>query len=519
MFPCLHEHCRGAPRSCADNPPRRELRLCSRHGARSCTLTPPSTIDSPVSAEPGAAPQPKRVLGLRDLVLFYIVATMSVRWIAVAAAAGPSTVVIWVIGLATIFLPVALCVMELSSRYPQEGGMYVWSKHAFGDFSGYMTGWIYWTSNLPYFPALLYFAASNALYVGGNRWKGLQGNATFFITFSLLGLGLALILNIVGLNIGKWLSNLGAIGAWIPIALLCVVGAIAWRKFGSATSFTATSLKPSLHVANFAIWATLLSAFAGAESASCMGAEIKNARRTIPRALLVAGILITAGYLLGTIAILIVLPTDQLNGLEGIMQAISSSAERIGWHNLGPVVALLIAVANLGTVGAYLAAMSRIPFVVGIDRYLPSAFGRVHPKWGTPHVSLIVQSLCCVVFVLMGQLGSTVHGAYEMLVSMAIVTTFMPYLFMFAALIRLQREPVEVGVVRIPGGKNAAIGIGLLGFVATIAVIIGSVIPDASEPNKMLAVIKIVVLSAVLLGGGAALYAVGKWKGRAKRPL
>ena len=423
-----------------------------------------TTIDSSPPASVDDHPQPKRVLGLRDLVMFYIVATMSLRWIAVAAAAGPSTVVIWLLGLATIFLPLALCVMELSSRYPQEGGMYIWSKHAFGDFAGYMTGWIYWTSNLPYFPALLYFAASNALYVGGNRWKGLQSSPTFFITFSLLGLGLALVLNIVGLNIGKWLSNLGAIGAWIPIGLLCVVGAIAWRKFGSATSFAPASLKPSLHVANFAIWATLLSAFAGAESASCMGAEIKSARRTIPRALLVAGVLITLGYMLGTIAILVVLPHEQLNGLEGIMQAISSSAERVGWRGLGPVVALLICVANLGAVGAYLAAMSRIPFVVGIDRYLPRAFGRVHPRWGTPHISLIVQSLCCVMFVLLGQLRSTVHGAYQLLVSMTIITTFMPYLFMFAALIRLQREPVEPGVVCIPGGKPVAIGIASSGF-------------------------------------------------------
>ena len=472
-------------------------------------MTPAAQLEA-LPGEPRAEPQPKRVLGVRDLVLFYIVATMSLRWIAVAAAAGPSTIVIWIIGLATIFIPVALAVMELSSRYPEEGGMYVWSKHAFGDFGGYITGWTYWTSNLPYFPAILYFAASNALYVGGNRWKGLQGNATFFITFSLLGLALALILNIVGLNIGKWLSNLGAIGAWLPVALLCLVGAIAWRKFGSATSFAPASLKPTLHVANFAIWATLLSAFAGAESASCMGAEIKNARRSIPRSLLIAGVLITAGYLLGTVAILVVLPTSQLNGLEGIMQAISSSAERIGWRNLGPVVALLISVANLGAVGAYLAAMSRIPFVVGIDRFLPGAFGRVHPKWGTPYVSLIVQALCCVVFVLLGQLGSTVHGAYEMLVSMTIVTTFLPYLFMFGALIRLQREPAEAGVVRIPGGTPAAIFIGVLGFVATVAVIIGSVIPDASEPNKVLAVAKIIGLNAALLGGGAALYWVGK---------
>ena len=119
----------------------------------------------------------------------------------------------------------------------------------------------------------------------------------------------------------------------------------------------------------------------------------KNARRTIPRALIAAGFIITAGYILGTIAVLVALP--KVNSLEGIMQAISSSADRVGWTGLGPAVALLICVSILGGVGAYLAALSRIPFVAGIDRFLPPAFGRVHPKWGTPYISLIVQALCC----------------------------------------------------------------------------------------------------------------------------
>ncbi len=456
--------------------------------------------------------QPKRALGFRDLVMFYVVATLSLRWIAVAASAGPSSIVIWFVGLATIFIPLALCVMELSSRYPQEGGMYVWSKRAFGDFAGFMTGWIYWTSNLPYFPAVLYFAASNALYVGGTRWQTAQGSATFFVAFSLFGLGLALGLNVVGLNIGKWLSNLGAIGTWLPIALLCVVGAVAWWKFGSATSFGAATIKPSLSLGNFGVWATLLYAFSGAESASFMGDEIKDARRTIPRGLIAAGVIITAGYILGTIAVLVALP--KVNSLEGIMQAISSSAARVGWSRVGPAVALLICASNLGAVGAYLAALSRIPFVAGIDRYLPSAFGRVHPKWGTPYVALIVQAVCCVLFILMGQLGSTVRGAYQVLVSMTIITNFIPYLFMFAAMIRLQREPVEPGIIRVPGGKPVAIGLAIVGMLTTTAVIIGSVMPDATEPNKALAVAKIIGLSAVVLGGGVALYLSGRRRAR-----
>ncbi len=471
-------------------------------------LQPAAGASAPNEATP--EPQPRPELGLRDLVLFYVVATLSLRWLPLAAAAGPSTIVIWLLGLSTIFLPLALCVMELSSRYPQEGGMYVWSKRAFGDFAGFLTGWIYWTSNLPYFPALLYFAASNALYIGGSRWKGLQGSAAFFITFSVAGLALALAVNIVGLNIGKWLSNLGAIGTWLPGALLCVVGVVAWAKFGSATSFNKQSLTPTFTVANFGIWATLLSAFAGAEAASFMGGEIKQPRREIPRALMIAGVVIASSYILGTVAMLVVLPREQMNSMEGIMQAISTSAARVGWRGAGPLVALLICVANLGAVGAYLAALARLPFVVGIDRYLPPAFARVHPRWGTPHIALIVQGLCSLVFVVLGQAGSTVRGAYQVLVSMTIITTFIPYLFMFAALIRLQGEPAEPGVVRIPGGKPVAMAIAILGFTATVLVIIGSAIPDASEPNKVLAVVKVVLLSAVLVGGGAGLYWVGK---------
>jgi amino acid transporter len=265
-----------------------------------------------------------------------------------------------------------------------------------------------------------------------------------------------------------------------------------------------------LNLGNAAIWATLMSAFIGAESASCMGSEIKNARRTIPRALLIAGVLITAGYMLGTIAMLVVLPQQQLNSLEGIMQAISTSAERIGWYGLGPAVALLICVANLGGVGAYLAAMSRLPFVAGIDRYLPPAFGRLHPRWQTPHVALIVQGLCSLLFVLLGQLGSTVHGAYQVLVAMTIITSFVPYLFMFAALIRLQREPVGPEIIRVPGGKPMAIAIAIVGLAGTCAAIIGSMIPDASEPHKALVVAKLVLLSAAVIGGGIALYAIGR---------
>jgi len=449
-------------------------------------------------------------------VMFYLVTTLSLRWIPVAATVGPSSIVIWVVGLLTVFIPLALCIMELSSRYPQEGGMYLWSKRAFGDFPAFLTGWIYWTSNLPYFPAVLYFAASNALYIGGTRWHALQRSPLFFITFSLLGVGLALALNVVGLNVGKWLNNLGSLGSWLPVVLLCVVGVVAWMKFASATNFAPSELKPSLNFGMFGVWATLLYAFAGAEAASFMGDEMKSARRIVPPALIVAGVVVTAGYILGTIAILVALPASHINNMEGIMQAISTAAARVGWTGVGPTVALLICLANLGGVAAYLAALARLPFVVGIDRYLPHSFARVHPKWGTPVVALVTQALACIVFVFLGQAGSSVHGAYQLLVTMSIITNFIPYLFMFAALIRLQREPAEPGVVTIPGGRPVAITLAVVAMITTCGIIIGSAIPDPDEPHKFFAVAKVVVLSVLLISGGVMLYAIGRRRAQNK---
>src|ERR1700732_3184560 len=109
-------------------------------------------------------PALKRELGLLDLTLFYVASTLSVRWIATAAAAGSSTLVVWMIALCCFFLPLAASVLELSSRYPNEGGLYVWTQRAFGDFTGFIAAWSYWMSNLSYFPAVLYFGAGSALF-------------------------------------------------------------------------------------------------------------------------------------------------------------------------------------------------------------------------------------------------------------------------------------------------------------------------------------------------------------------
>jgi amino acid transporter len=451
-----------------------------------------------------------RVMGFRDLLLFYLVTGFTVRWIGTAAAAGPSAVVIWLMACLAFYVPLMFTVLELSSRYPSEGGCYNWSKRAFGDFAGFITGWTYWTSNLPYFPGLFYFTAAAALFIGGPHWRELGESPLYFIGFSLLALVLAAGLNVRGLAVGKWLHNLGAVGLWVPGLFLMALGLAAWLRFGSATPFTAESMVPSTRLRDIVFWSTIAFSLSGLESASMMGEEIQDARRNIPRALLLAGILITALYILGTVAMLLALPQAEILNLQGFMQAIETASSRMGVGWVVAPVAVLIVMGGLGQAGAWFAAGGRLPFVAGIDRFLPEAFGRLHPRYGSPYVSLLAQAGIAALFIFLGQAGTTVKGAYDVLVSMAIISYFIPYLFMFASMIRLQGEPAGPDVIRVPGGRRVAISLAALGF-ATTAVSIGlALIPAEDEPNKLLAVIKVAGLTILLVAAGGLVYFLGR---------
>jgi len=445
-------------------------------------------------------------MGFADLLMFYVVTGISLRWIATAASAGPSSIVIWIGAWLCFYVPLAVSVIELSSRYPQEGGLYIWSKRAFGDFSGFMSGWTYWTSNLPYFPAVLYFAASNLLFVRGGHWAHLSGNKSYFMWFSILALVTITVMNIVGLNVGKWLHNVGSFGMWVPVVILVVMGVYAWQTFGSATSFAPANFVPSTHLKDMLFWATLAFAFGGCETGSFMADEIKNSRRTIPRAVLCAGLVVSFCYIGGTIAVLLALPSSEVNDLQGLMQAISRTALRVGWFGVIPISALLIAVSNLGAAGGFLSSVARLPFVAGLDRFLPPSFGKLHSRWGTPYVSLLVQMFAGILFVFLGQAGTNVKGAYDVLVSMGIITYFIPYLYLFAAIVKVQEQPGGSHLIRVPGGKPAAKFIACVGFATTLCTIALSLLPSPDEPNKILAVIKIVGLSGLLVGTGWLLY-------------
>jgi amino acid transporter len=444
--------------------------------------------------------QLRRTLSLFDVALFFVVAGSNLQWVATAAAAGASSIPIWFIGCLAMFVPLSISVIVLSSRYPDEGGMYIWSKHAFGPFAGFITGWTYWASNLPYFPALLYFAAGNALFIAGANGAKLSASPAYYIAFAIGGLALATVVNVYGLAIGKWLTNAGAIARWSATLLLIALGAFAWWRFGSATHLTTATMRPGLHIKDLIFWSVIAFAWTGPEAISFMGGEIKNPRWNVPIGLALAAPAILIIYIAGTVSVLAALRPHDVNASSGVMQAIDSVATHAGWQALTPIAAFLVALSCIGSAGAWLGAVARIPFVAGIDRYLPPVFGRMHPRWGSPVAALVTQAGIAAIFIFLGQGGTSVKGAYDVLVSSTVIITLVPFLFLFASALKLRGRAWIVVPAALIGLATTAIGIVFAGF------------PADDDPNKALAVTKVIGLTAIMLVGGAAIYMLGRRK-------
>jgi amino acid transporter len=318
-------------------------------------------------------------------------------------------------------------------------------------------------------------------------------------------------LNIRGIEAGKWLNNICSIGNWVPVLVLVLLAAVVAARYGSATHFTQAAFVPHLTFRNAIFWSTIVFAFAGCEAGSMMGDEIRDPRRTLPRALLLAGLIVAVAYIAGTAAMLVALPGDAVSGLDGFMRGIAQLCERMSLPWLSPVIAVLVALSAVGGAAAYLAATSRLPFVAGLDRCLPAAFGYIHKRYRTPWVAILVYGMAGMAVAILGQAGTSVRGAYDVLVSLTVVTTFLPFLLLFAALIRLAVRGA-IHHYPLPGGAPVAVALAGIGFLATAATIVLSAIPSPDDANPTLAVAKVLLSTLAIILTGLVVFAVGRRK-------
>ena len=380
------------------------------------------------SMEP--APALRRELRLRDLVFFDICAIVSLRWVAAAAHAGSGSFVLWIIAAVFFFLPSAITVSSLSRLFPEEGGMYVWTKKAFGDQHAFLCGWFYFISNILYLPSLLLAGISMSAYVFGTAGQRVAEDRAFALPITLAVLWAAFVANYFGMKVAKWISALGGSSTFIIGAVLGVLAIVAVFRFGIATKF---ELLPKMNLDTVNFWSQIAFAFIGLELAPIVSAEIRNPGRDLPRAAVISGVLSAALYIGVTAALLVLLKPDQISPMTGLAEAGAAVSQKLGAPVISILLAALIGAALVGQLDTWIAGNTRLPYAVGLDRYLPPAFSRVHPRWGTPYVSLLVQAVAATIFLLMAQLGESVRAAYQIMVDMTVIVTFIPFVYIFAA--------------------------------------------------------------------------------------
>jgi len=447
----------------------------------------------------------KRVLRLGDLVLFNVVAVLGLRWVATSAKAGPSSLVLWLLAAALFFIPQGIAVITLASRFPDEGGVYAWTRRSFGEWNGFLCGWCYWINNVLYYPNLLISTAVIATYAIGKGGTTLGESWPYVLSVSLAALWIAAVLNIVGLGTGKWLHNIGGVATYLPGVMLIVLGLAAVFMHPSANAFTRERLVPDVtELSTLNLWASIAFAFAGLELSSTMGEETANPRRDLPRAIVISAPLIAVAYVLGTLSVLWLVPNDELNIVSGFLQGITAGSAALspGLVWIAPVAAAMYTVSNVAGVGAWLSGPARVAFVIGLDRYFPPAFGKVHPQWRTPYVAILVQAVLATVFLLVSQLGkgSTVEQAYLVLLDTQLLVYFIPYLYLFLCLLRQARSKSQTG--SLPGGRAGATLAGICGLGVTAFAMVVAAIPPGDAPNRG-------VFAAKVIGGAAAFVALG----------
>ncbi len=457
-------------------------------------------------------------LGLWDVVAMNIVAVVGLRWIARSARVGAPSVTLWTLAGSVFFLPLAAALAELSSRDPAQGGIYVWTRRAFGPLHGFICGWCLWVNNLFYFPSLLLFGAANAAWLVSGPFPALADSRLYAVVFVLGWLWLTTGLNVVGLSAAKWVQNVGGLATWIPAMLLIACGAAAFVMFGSATSFAPEALVPRDDFwGTLSLWSAMCFAFSGFEISSMVGQEVRDPKRTIPRGIVLSGVAITGVYILGSSSVLVAVPASELSELSGITDAVDVVTGRLGLAGLGALTGLLLAIGTIGGTSSWVAGAARVPFAVGVDRALPAAFGRLHPRFRTPHVALLAQAAAASalflasVFVTLGGEETSIQEAYDILVNLTILLYFVPYLYLFASFIRLRRlddatRAPETSDARVPGGWLGAWAVTACGFFATVVAIGLVFVPPAGTASVLSYEANLVGQAAGVLGVGLCFY-------------
>ncbi len=308
--------------------------------------------------------------------------------------------------------------------------MYLWARADYGPWHGFLCFWIYWMATMIWFPSAAMFYTSAAIYMLGPGYAHLADNRMVLVSASLVAIWLALGTNIVGMKIGKWTENAGAIAAWTLAVTLAVLAVLMFRRAGSATPF---HLVPELNWDTVNLQASIAYGVTGFEVVGMMGAEIRDPKRDIPKAAWLSSIFVALFYAGSTAALLVILRPDKITELNGLAQTAEAAGAALGMPWLAAAIALLVLFSAIGQFGGLGSSVARMPFAAGVDHLLPEAFAKVHPRWATPHIAMISFGVLASLLLIGIQLGDSARAAYETLVSLMVIAGFLPFIYIFGS--------------------------------------------------------------------------------------
>jgi amino acid transporter len=431
-------------------------------------------------------PKLRRELGARDLTLFSIASIVGVRWIASAAHAGSGSILLWLAAALFFLIPLSIAVAALTARDPEAGGMYLWSRRDFGPWHGFLCFWVYWMGTAFWFPSAAMFYMSAAVYTLGPRFHHLADSRAYLVAASLLAIWIALGANIVGMKIGKWMENLGAVATWTLGLLLGFAACLVWCRHGSATPF---QLLPDFNRDTINFWASIAYGMTGMEVVGMMGAEIKDPESSIPRAAWLASVFTTVFYAGSTWALLVILRPERISDLNGLAQTGEAAGSLLGVGWLAPLIAVLVFCSALGQFGGLGSAVSRMPFAAGVDKLLPAWFAKIHPRWATPWISMLTFGVVASVLLIAVQLGDTARAAYQTIVSLMVISGFLPYVYIFGSAWIMKRRISSIA-----------------GWAVTFIAIACSVVPTADINRVWLFELKLAAGTGAVIASGYFVY-------------
>lgn len=459
----------------------------------------------------------KKVMGLKDIVLMNVTAIIGLRWLPIAAGYGASAISLWVLAALLFFIPLGLVSTELATTWPDEGGLYVWTKQAYGDRPAFMVSWFYWINTFFYLPSLLTFIAVTLSFL---IKPTLATNKLFICTVVMVILWGTTFLNLHGLRFVKMLSNLGGIcGILLPGIIIVALGLAAffiWHR-PIPTDYSLSQWLPHLNSgSNIAFLSTLMFSMAGIELTPILAGETKNPQKTFPRALLISAVLIVVFYITGTTMITWMIAPEKIGAASGIMDALTLITKDVGLPFIAMTIATLMMMGGLGGASVWGSVPIKMFFESTKEGVLPKYFIYLN-KNDMPSHAILIQSAIVSIVILTTALLPSVNVLYETLVLMATITYFFPYLVMFMAFLKLRYSHAErPRPYRVPGGKPFAYLIALLGF---FSVLLAIILPFLAPPKDITTVHDLIFYRIEIATGpilffilGYAIYALYEYR-------